>query len=176
MSGCNRPRRAVERVDYTEPGDDLDLSALSFAETHPDSSVASTVGDSLLVFSPEPSIVEEKAIEMVNARANQLTAELEAIFFQLGEIDEDVNTRLDAMSTNELTKYSVELKDLHVKLVKASQELNLVSSKREYEGRVQQELNSSKEVMNQVKLKLSSRESCKERADASRQQELEALE
>ena len=80
------------------------------------------------------------------------------------------------MSTNELNNYSVELKDLRVQLVKASQELNLVSNLREFDERVKQELFSSKDVMSRVKLKLSSQESSKEEADEKKQKELWTLE
>ena len=88
MSGPDRLQREIRRVDYTEPGDHPDLSALeSSAETSRDSSVASAgegAGDPLFTSSPGVSVVEEEAVVMATARANQLTAELGAIFFQLG--------------------------------------------------------------------------------------------
>ena len=72
---------------------------------------------------------------MAAARANQLTAELEAIFFQMNELVDDV-TSGDAMSAAELSSTCAELKDLRVQMVKSHQELNLVSTKKEYDDKV----------------------------------------
>ena len=180
MSGPDRPHRNVAPVNYVEPGDFPDLSALeSSVEAPLDSSVESIVdivGEPLFGSSPKRSVIEEEAIAMATARANQLTAELGAIFFQLDEIKEDIDTRLDTMSTNELNNYSVELKDLRVEMVKANQELNLVSNLKEFDERVQVELLSSKNVMRRLKLKISSKESFKEKADEDRQRGLFAME
>ena len=82
----------------------------------------------------------EEAKDMTAARANQLIAELEAIFFQLDELVEDAST--ENMSETELTSACAELKELRVQLVKSSQELNLVSTKRDYDDRVKVQLDS----------------------------------
>lgn len=139
---CDRGRSTRAQVNYTEPGDYPDLSAVeSSAEVSGDTSLVCTgddsvLGDPPLASSPKStSHAEEEVIVMAAARANQLTAELEAIFFQLEEVADDVNTRLNAMSTNELNSYSTELKNLRVALVKANQEFNLVSKSREYDDR-----------------------------------------
>ena len=141
MSGeGRRSRRNVTRVDYTEPGDDpIEPASESSPSTSSDSSfaegditvVASESLESLSGFSPEEGVdidIEREAREMPASRANQLIAEVEAVFFQLGEIKEDVSQGLDKMSVAELTDCATELKDLRVTLVKANQELNLVSN------------------------------------------------
>lgn len=172
MSESQRPVRNVGRVNYTEPGDSPDLSALEFSAEAPcDSSGNSVSEGSSLFSSPNSSVVEEEAIAMATARANQLIAEMEAIFFQLGEIAEDITERLDTMSTSELNSCSSEIKELRVALVKANQELNLVSNGRDYDKRAKEELALSKDVLNQVKTKFSTQELSREKADEIRQQE-----
>ena len=155
MSGEGRSRRNIQRVNYAEPGDNPDESALepsvegvqssaaaaetsftsvddqdSFvsaeSQTTVVASVGDTIGEPLLGSSPNPSVVEEEVRDMASSRANQLTAELGAIFFQVGEIKDDVETGLETMSTTELNGYVADLKDLRVQLVKAHQELNLL--------------------------------------------------
>ena len=205
MSGPGRPRRTVEQVDYTEPGDFPDESALessleevhsvdvhntsgssvedhdtSFASVESHNTFVASVGDSfgepVLGSSPTSVGEEEEALDMASTRANQLTAELEAIFFQLGEIRDDVDTRLENMSKNELNTAATEIKELRVQLVKANQELNLVSKKKEYDDRVNKELAESKTAMNLVKATISAQESMKEKADEAKQQQAAAVE
>ena len=145
----DRPRRNVVLVDYTEPGDYPDRSAEELSVEVPDSVFPDSeraVGEPLLtssprssavevVSSPEISIVEEGVNTMASARGNQLIAELEAIFFQLEEVEDDVGERLGVMSTNELNNCLSELKELRVSLVKANQELNLVTNDRGYDNK-----------------------------------------
>ena len=141
-----RPRRNVVLVDYTEPGEYPDLSAEepsveALDSVFPDGERVVEAGEPLLTSSPRSSsvevasspeitVVEEGVYVMANARANQLIAELEAIFFQLEEVEDDVGERLGVMSTNELNNCLGELKELRVSLVKANQELNLVTNDR----------------------------------------------
>ena len=126
-------------------------------------SLGESVGEPLLGSSPRSSVVEEEASEMASARSNQLMAELEAIFFQLEEIKEDVDTGLETMSSTELNSYAKDLKDLRVQLVKANQELNLVTTQRDYDVKVKQKLADSKVTLNVVKGKMSAAESMKEK-------------
>ena len=63
-----------------------------------------------------------------------------------------------------------------MELVKANQELNLVSKKREYDDRVEQELAKSKATMNAVKGMMLSYESSREKADEAKQQQAAAVE
>ena len=84
-----------------------------------------------------PSAALSSTPVMANVRANQLVAELEAIIFQLDELLEDVAEGRD-MSRAELALTFAELKDLRVMMVKASQELLLASTRRDYEDRVNQ--------------------------------------
>ena len=205
MSGEGRSRRNIQRVNYAEPGDNPDESALepsvegvqssaaaaetsftsvddqdSFvsaeSQTTVVASVGDTIGEPLLGSSPNPSVVEEDVRDMASSRANQLTAELEAIFFQVGEIKDDVETGLEAMSTTELNGYIADLKDLRVQLVKAHQELNLLTRERQYDDRVKQELAGSKVVLNSMKGKLSAVESMKDKAEAAKQQHVATVE
>ena len=205
MSEEGRPRRDIERVNYAEPGDDPELSVLepptesvdasaasvdtSFASVEDQESFASaeshntvvapvgdTIGEPLLGSSPKSTVVEEEASEMAASRANQLTAELEAILFQLGEIKDDVETGLETISTTEMNSFITDLKELRVQLVKANQELNLLTKKREYDERVKKELAESKTVMNTLKGKISAAESVKVKADEAKQQQAAAVE
>ena len=200
MSEEGRPRRGIQRVDYAEPGDNPDESALepsdvasvntsyvsvegeeSFASVESRTTVASvgeSIGEPLLGSSPKSAaaFVEDEARDMASARANQLIAELEAVFFQLGEIKEDVDGGIDTMSGTELSGCVADLKNLRVELVKAHQELNLLSKKREYDDRVNQELAESKLVLNTLKGRLSGLECMKDKADEARQQQAAAVE
>ena len=79
------------------------------------------------------SIIVRKAREMTASRNNQLTAEVEAVFFRLREIKEDDNNELDTMPAGDSTSCVIELKDLRVTLVAVNRELNLVSNEYEFE-------------------------------------------
>ena len=98
MSEEGRPRRAIERVNYAEPGDNPDESALESTEVLDSSyasvdtfvsveeqesivpvesrttvvaSVGETFGEPLLGSSPKSSfVVEDEARDMASARAN----------------------------------------------------------------------------------------------------------
>lgn len=114
MSGEGRSRRDIQRVNYAEPGDNPDESALepsvegvqssaaaaetSFASVDDQdlfvsaesqatvvASVGDTIGEPLLGSLPKSSVVEEKAIAMATSRANQLIAEIEAILSSWGK-------------------------------------------------------------------------------------------
>ena len=184
MSGEHRSRRNIPRVDYTEPGDDPVESASESSSAssldsldHDTTVVASeSFGEPLSGSSPKFSIVEREAREMATSRANQLTAEVEVVFFQLGEIKEDVNDGLNTMSMADLNSCASELKDLRITLVKAHQELNLVSNERSYDDRVREELAESKLVLNNVKGRLSALDSTKVKAEESRQQHAATVE
>ena len=60
---------------------------------------------------PNTSGVHEEAVVMAEGRANQLIAEIEAIFFQLTKIAEDLEERIDVMGNNELNSCLTDLKD-----------------------------------------------------------------
>ena len=204
MSEEGRPRHVIEWVNYAEPGDNPDESALESSEVLDSSyasadtfvsveeqesvvpvesrttvvaSVGETFGEPLLGSSPKSSfVVEDEARDMASARANQLVAELEAVFFQLGEIKDDVDTGLDEMSASEMSTCVVDLKNLRVELVKANQELNLLCKKKEYDERVKTELGESKLVLNALKGRLAGLESMKDKAEEAKQQHAAAVE
>ena len=134
-------------------------------------SVGESVGEPLLGSSPKSSVVEEEASEMASSRANQLVAELEAVFFQLEEIKDDVDAGLETMSSTELNSYAKDLKDLRVQLVKANQELNLLTKQREYDGKATQKLADSKVTLNAIKGKVSAAESMKEKDEETKQRQ-----
>ena len=108
---------------------------------------------------------------MADTRTNQLIAELEALLFQLDEAVEDAED-ITGMSTNELSSSMDEVKDLRVKMVKANQELLLVSARRDYDTRVKGKLESSKKVLKDLRTTLSERESKSDVAEAARQKQL----
>ena len=125
MSGSDRPRR-TQSVNYEEPGDypdesqleeSLQYSSAVVSEEASSPSIAAvggSIGEPLLASSPRSSVVEEEATNMAALRANQLTAELEAAFFQLKELVEEVETDFGTMNISELTSACAELKEFRV--------------------------------------------------------------
>ena len=77
---------------------------------------------------------------------------------------------------NEVNNSVMDLKNLGVELVKANQELNLVSKKREYDERVKMELGESKIVLNALKGRLSGLDSMKDKAEEAKKQQAAAVE
>ena len=122
-------------------------------------SIGSTVNNT-----SSESSADEEARRMAASRANQLTAELGAIFFQVEELMEDVAA--DEISAREVPATCAELKELRVRLVKVSQELNLVSLNRDHVERVDTVLESSKRVLLGLRRKSSSELAAREDAEA----------
>jgi hypothetical protein len=140
---------SVDDLDSNLAGDNnLNISDGVFVDSAAANSPTNTVVDSpgnITVISAATSIVESTAntpsdttnhnfnlldtviVDMANPRIPQLTAELETIFFQLGEIAEIIDEELDGMSLSETTEQHTELKQLRVNMVKANQELKLLN-------------------------------------------------
>ena len=119
---------------------------------------------------PDPTLgsgllVDEVAADMAASRANQLVAELEATFFQLNELMEEVEE--GGMPDSQLSSAWTEIKELRVRIVKVSQELNLVSAHRDHMPRVDQKLETSKLVMRNLKRQLAGIESHRENVEKS---------
>ena len=168
MSKNERVLRKRHNVDYREVDvsdeDDAQLDVNS--DSDPDnvdystpveqtSESLDTSGSSL----QNRTVVGEEADEvggMANARVVQLVVDLEAVFFQLEELDETVGNDLHEMGGRQLTEYLSEVKELRVSLVKLSSELKLLSqdTHAEHANKIQLSLDSSKKSLTSSKSRL----------------------
>ena len=190
MSKTDRVLRKRHDVDYREVDssdeDDLQLDVIS--DSDPDnvdystpleqtSESLDTSGSSL----QNLTVVGEEAdevVDMANARVVQLVVELDAVFFQLEELDETVENDLHEMGVRQLTEHLSEVKDLRVSLVKLSSELKLLSQEthKDYADKIQLLHVSSKKSLTSLKSRLHGVEATKEKSEAVRQQEVEKME
>ena len=176
MSANDRVLRERRRVDYREV-DDSDSASDTGTE---EGGYASAVDNSFVDNRDRTVIGEEEefAVAMANSRVVELAAELDSIFFQLEESNENVEDDIDNMNIRELTILMNEMKELRVALVKSSSALALLCqpTHERYKDRVELLKRSSKTALACLKVRLHSLEASKESAEAARRQEMEHME
>ena len=173
--------RVLPRINYNESASDSELESSvderSSINSGDDSDTSSTtlVGGEDIVDCIEGGIL----VSMAGSRLNQLVAELETIFFQLGEIEEIVEYDLDAMSLKDAIKQYDELKELRVNMVKCNQELKLLNTEdhaAEITHKVDKCCNSSKDNLKTIKMRIAVLEKNKAQCEIDRLNEAKIAE
>ena len=186
----NRPRRNIDRVDYTVPdeGDGFDVESLTGTEENDiegfetASSGATDVSfeDTVVAEPVEQAAVEpilSESVVMADARVRELTAELETVFFQLDEIADDAeDDELVNMSLREATRLHEELKVLRVNMIKLHHEYKLISANDAYAVRVPAKSNETNDLRKKLKTRISALEGAQAKVEDDQAARLRDLE
>ena len=98
---------------------------------------------------------DQSGVDMAaDLRRTQLVAELETMFFQIGEIDEIVVEDLASLSLKDAAQQHDELKELRVSMVKVNTELNLLHDNKEYDKKVKDLCTASKDTLKRLKSRM----------------------
>ena len=181
MSVSDRVLRERQPVDYREVNESDSGSDTGTEEGGYATAVDNSFGSQSAVDARDSTVVGEDVevtIAMEDPRVVELAAELDTIFFQLEESNENVEADIDNMNIRELTILMKEMKELRVALVKSSSALARLcqTTHDRYKDRVELFKESSKTSLASLKVKLHSQEASKESAEAARRQEMEKME
>ena len=158
----DRVLRSGNRVDYAVLDDGNTAVAVALNENSSGETETSVESSSTSVVADHADQVDTKMA--TDLRLNQLAAELETIFFQMGEIDEIVNEELATMSLQDAKEQYDELKELRIAMVKVNTELKLLHENNDYAIRVDDICHASKETLKKLKSQISAIERNVERS------------
>ena len=142
----DRVLRSGNRVDYAVLDDGNTALAVALNENISGTETETSVESSSTSVVADHADQEETKMT-TDLRLNQLAAELETIFFQMGEIDEIVDEELASMSLRDAKQQHDELKELRITMVKVNTELKLLHENNDYAKRVDDICHASKETL-----------------------------